>query len=58
MPGHLDSKRLHVPAWEGFACYPFDIVALYTMIREKPIVNMGDYETAWRGGGAIWFQHI
>ena len=35
VPRHLDTKRLHVPAWEGFAYDPFDIVALYTMIRER-----------------------
>jgi hypothetical protein len=37
IPRLLDPEKLHVPAWEGFAYDPFDIVALYAMIRKvKP----------------------
>jgi len=37
IPRNLDTKNIHVPAWEGFAYEPFDIVALYTMIQKmKP----------------------
>ena len=37
MPHHLDHQNPHLAAWEGFAYAPFDIVALYTMIRKvKP----------------------
>jgi hypothetical protein len=37
IPRHLDPKNLHIPAWEGFAYDPFDILALYAMIRKvKP----------------------
>ena len=37
MPRHLDHQNLHLAAWEGFAYAPFDMVALYAMIRKfKP----------------------